>query len=102
MTDPSTGADMSKDSSSSRSMAKLARAACKLGIDRIERHLFLCADQTKPKCCELQDGLASWDYLKQRLDQLGLTRAGGVYRTKANCLRICQQGPIAVVYPEKA
>jgi len=23
-----------------------------------------------------------------------------VYRTKANCLRICEQGPIAVVYPE--
>ena len=23
-----------------------------------------------------------------------------MYRTKANCLRICEQGPIALVYPE--
>lgn len=70
------------------------------GVDRIERHIFLCADQTKPKCCELEVGLVSWDFLKRRLDELDLTRSGGVYRTKANCLRICQQGPIAVVYPE--
>ncbi|MDD2519944.1 MAG: (2Fe-2S) ferredoxin domain-containing protein, partial [Kiritimatiellae bacterium] len=56
--------------------------------------------QTKPNCCTREQGLASWDYLKKRLDELGLTGDGGVYRTKANCLRICQQGPIAVVYPE--
>ena len=31
---------------------------------------------------------------------MNLTGAGGVYRTKANCFRICQGGPIAVVYPE--
>ena len=72
------------------------------GVDRIQRHIFLCADQTKPKCCPLEAGLTSWEYLKGRLDELGLTRAGGIYRTKANCLRICQQGPIAVVYPEGA
>ncbi len=78
----------------------LRQIAESFGVDRIRRHIFLCADQTKPKCCELADGLASWDFLKARLDELGLTRAGGIYRTKANCLRICQQGPIAVVYPE--
>ena len=72
------------------------------GVDRIERHIFLCADQTKPKCCPLEVGLTSWEYLKGRLDELGLSRGGGIYRTKANCLRICQQGPIAVVYPEGA
>ena len=91
---------MSKDSSSSRSMAKLARAACKLGIDRIERHLFLCADQTKPKCCSRSEGMESWDYLKDRLKELDLTGDGGVFRTKANCLRVCERGPIAVVYPD--
>jgi len=68
-----------------------------LGVGRIRRHIFLCADQTKPKCCTKEAGLESWDYLKRRLSELGLTH---IYRTKANCLRICQLGPIAVVYPE--
>jgi len=71
-----------------------------LGIDSVRRHIFLCADQTKPKCCKLEEGLESWEYLKSRLKELNLTGRGGVYRTKANCLRICEQGPIAVVYPE--
>ena len=80
----------------------LRQIASSFGVDRIRRHIFLCADQTKPKCCDHAVGLASWEFLKARLDELGLTRAGGIYRTKANCLRICQEGPIAVVYPEGA
>jgi (2Fe-2S) ferredoxin len=72
-----------------------------LKINKIRRHIFLCADQTKPACCSKEDGLESWNYLKRRLEELGLTKADDcVYRTKANCLRVCQQGPIAVVYPE--
>lgn len=70
-----------------------------LGIDEIKYHIFLCCDQRKPKCCSMEDGLASWEYLKNRLNELQLTGVGGVYRTKANCLRVCTQGPIAVVYP---
>jgi (2Fe-2S) ferredoxin len=81
---------------------KLQGIAERLGVNRIQRHVFLCADQTKPKCCFLDDGIASWNYLKGRLDELGLTNQGGVFRTKANCLRLCRQGPIAVVYPEGA
>ena len=64
------------------------------------RHIFLCADQTKPKCCPLSVGLESWDYLKKRLAELGLDRKGGIMRSKANCLRVCAAGPLAVVYPE--
>jgi (2Fe-2S) ferredoxin len=71
-----------------------------LGIERVRRHIFLCCDQTKPKCCEKEVGLESWEYLKRRLKELGLVGAGGVHRTKANCLNICREGPIAVVYPE--
>jgi (2Fe-2S) ferredoxin len=72
-----------------------------LRINKIRRHIFLCADQTKPACCSKEDGLESWNYLKRRLEELGLTKAENcVYRTKANCLRVCEQGPIAVVYPE--
>ena len=71
-----------------------------LGIPHIKRHIFLCCDQTKPKCCDKEASLESWHYLKDRLKELGLSEQGGIYRTKANCLRVCQRGPIAVVYPE--
>ena len=73
-----------------------------VGADRIERHLFLCADQTKPKCSTRDDSVAAWDFLKRRLKELQLSEQGGILRTKANCLRICEGGPIAVVYPEGA
>jgi (2Fe-2S) ferredoxin len=71
-----------------------------LGLDRIKYHIFLCCDQRKPKCCSLEEGLASWEFLKNRLHELKLTGIGGIYRTKANCLRVCIKGPIAVVYPD--
>ena len=79
----------------------LVQIAEKLQIASIRRHIFLCADQTEPKCSTREDSLASWQYLKKRLAELGLLEGRNcVYRTKANCLRICEHGPIAVVYPE--
>ena len=80
----------------------LKAIAEKRRVPRIQRHIFLCCDQTKPNCCTKEQGLASWEYLKKRLEELKLTGDGGIYRTKANCFRICQGGPIAVVYPEGA
>lgn len=77
---------------------RLTQVAAGLQIPTIERHIFLCADQTKPKCCTKEAGLEAWDYLKRRLAELGVLDR--VYRTKANCLRVCEQGPIAVVYPD--
>jgi (2Fe-2S) ferredoxin len=76
-----------------------------LKLDCIQRHLFLCADQTKPLCCNAEAGLAAWDYLKKRLKELKLDRPTDdrpqyIFRTKANCLRVCNQGPILVVYPD--
>lgn len=73
-----------------------------LGLNRIRRHIFLCADQSKPKCCSRDRSIESWEYLKDRLDELGLHRTDGpvIFRTKANCLKVCEDGPIAVVYPE--
>lgn len=73
-----------------------------IGVPVARRHIFLCCGQTKPKCCEMERGLAAWEFLKRRLKELGLSEQGGVLRTKANCLRICEGGPIAVVYPEGA
>jgi (2Fe-2S) ferredoxin len=78
----------------------LENRCAELGIPDIQRHLFLCCDQTNAKCCDKTTGLVAWDYLKKRLDELHLTGKGGIYRTKANCLRVCQQGPIAVIYPD--
>ena len=73
-----------------------------MGVSVAKRHIFLCCDQTKPKCCDKERGLAAWDYLKARLKELGLSEQGGILRTKVNCFRICEGGPIAVVYPEGA
>jgi (2Fe-2S) ferredoxin len=80
---------------------ELRREAAKYGVGSYTRHIFLCADAAEPKCCARERGLESWNYLKNRLKQLNLSMAeGGVYRTKAGCLRICVHGPIAVVYPD--
>jgi (2Fe-2S) ferredoxin len=73
-----------------------------IGANVARRHIFLCCDQTHPKCCERERGLASWDFLKRRLKELGLSEQGGILRTKTNCLRVCEGGPVAVVYPEGA
>lgn len=83
-------------------MNDLRNVADALGIGKIERHIFLCADQTDAKCCAKEASLESWEYLKKRLKDLGLAggRDSSVFRTKANCLRVCLHGPIAVVYPE--
>ncbi len=93
---------MQDESSFEEMVAGQRKMAAQLGIDRLARHIFLCCDQTKPNCCDKERSLEAWSFLKARLDELGLSGAGGVYRTKANCLRICQGGPIAVVYPEGA
>jgi len=79
---------------------KITNKVESLQISKVKRHIFLCSDQTEPKCAPKKKGLESWKYLKKRLKELGLQQSGHVYRTKANCLRVCMQGPIAVVYPE--
>lgn len=78
----------------------LQKAAEALGLSQYKFHIFLCADQTEPKCCVKEAGLESWEFLKRRLKELNLAGPNPlVYRTKANCLRVCVNGPIAVVYP---
>lgn len=79
----------------------LRKAAEPLGLTDFKRHIFLCADQTEPKCCAKEEGLEAWEFLKRRLKELNLAGPRPlVFRTKANCLRVCVQGPIAVIYPE--
>lgn len=98
---------------------RLESIASALSIPTAERHIFLCADQTNPKCAPREMTNALWRHLKARLKSLGLTSAppkwsgvpdaepgpagpggGRVLRSKVDCLRICEQGCIAVVYPE--
>jgi (2Fe-2S) ferredoxin len=80
---------------------ELSAAIETFGLEKYRRHIFLCADQTEPKCATKDASLESWEYLKRRLKELKLAGPEPlVYRTKANCLRVCVSGPIAVVYPE--
>ena len=71
-----------------------------LEVNPVKYHLFLCCDQTNPKCCDYEQGIEAWEFLKRRLKELNLTEEVGIFRTKANCLRLCKQGPLAVVYPD--
>lgn len=75
---------------------KLQKAAQTLKIGQYQRHIFLC---TGPKCCTPEQGNESWEYVKKRLKELGLSE-GPVFRTKVGCLRVCTEGPACVVYPE--
>ena len=80
---------------------ELLVAVTQYGLGRIQRHIFLCADQTDPKCAPREQTLVAWEFLKRRLGELGLTVGPRVVdRTKAYCLRMCVQGPIALVYPD--
>ena len=80
---------------------ELQRIAENLGLAKYRRHIFLCADQTEAKCAPKEQGLEAWEFLKRRLKELNLSGPEPVvYRTKANCLRVCMRGPIAVVYPD--
>lgn len=81
-------------------MVPLDQVAEKLGIGSFHRHVFLCVGG---KCATLENGEAAWTALKQELKDRNLSLAAGpnaCYRTKVGCLRVCNQGPIVVVYPE--
>ncbi len=72
--------------------------AAEFGVGRLRRHLFIC---TGPDCADAQQGDAAWEYLKKRMKQLNIAgRDGPCYRTRCQCLRICIDGPIGVVYPD--
>ena len=92
---------MSRDNSK-RDIAKAERALDKIGGETVARHIFICSVSDKQKCCKRDVGEASWKFLKKRLKQLGVAgKAGGVQRTKADCLQVCEAGPVAVVYPDR-
>jgi hypothetical protein len=76
-----------------------------IGIAKIHRHIFICADQTVANCCSKQASLESWEYLKKRLQEPKLGQPQNshpicILRTKANCLRVSCSRPIMVAYPD--
>lgn len=79
---------------------QLDKVVRNLKLGEHQRHIFLCVDPEKAKCCAPEEGRRSWKFLKARLRELKLDVSGQIFRSKAGCLRICQQGPIAVVYPD--
>ncbi len=99
---------------------RLGNIAGSLGIGSLDRHVFLCAEQSTPRCSTYEQSAAVWSLLKRRLKELGLASAppqwrgrdvderppapstvgGRVLRTKVDCLRVCERGPIVVIYPE--
>jgi (2Fe-2S) ferredoxin len=99
-------------------VSRLDKLAGALSIGQLRHHILLCAEQTTPRCATYDESSKVWLYLKRRLKELGLASApapwrgdltsepdtprgaGTVLRSKVDCFRICEQGPIAVVYPE--
>ena len=72
--------------------------ARQFGVGKLKRHLFICLG---PNCVASDEGLKTWEYVKKRMKELNIAGSDGpCYRTKCDCLRICIDGPIAVVYPE--
>ena len=80
--------------------SKIAQVAENLGLNLTQRHIFLCVKSTPQSCCDSALALQSWEYLKIKLKELKLSERGGIQRTKADCLRVCDSGPICVIYPE--
>ena len=98
---------------------RLRLIASTLSIGGLQRHIFLCAQQSNPRCSTYEESKAAWRRLRSLTKRLGLASApppwrgdfsrrptlsgpggGSVLRSKVDCLRVCEQGPIAVVYPD--
>lgn len=72
--------------------------ATKFGVGKLTRHLFVCIGND---CCTSEEGERTWEYVKKRMKQMNIAGEDGpFFRTKVQCLRICIDGPVAVVYPE--
>lgn len=92
---------MANPASEQEDIARARSALAKIGGEAIQRHLFLCCMSEKQACCSRETGQRVWNYLKRRLKELGLAGKGGVQRTKADCLQICEAGPIALIWPDR-
>jgi len=81
---------------------RLRKIAQGLGIPETQRRIFICAEPTKPKCCKNTNGEEAWSFPKKRMKELDKEDYGGIFRSKADCPKVCKGHPIAVVHPEGA
>ena len=79
---PNVPRDASSTDTSASEPQSIEQIVDTVGLHQTRRHIFLCCDQTKPKCCDRQRSIEAWEYLKRRLKELGLSEKGGVFRTK--------------------
>jgi (2Fe-2S) ferredoxin len=85
---------------SDHSLDKARREAEKLGLSRVERHLFMCTDRDTAKCASRGEMKDAWKYLCRRLKELRLTKTHTVMCSECACFDICKGGPILVVQPD--
>lgn len=76
----------------------IEEATARIALGSARRHVFLCVHGD---CAPKEIAEESWKFLKRRLREVGLADVeGGVLRTRADCFRICREGPVMVVYPD--
>ena len=71
--------------------------------ESIQKHLLLCATPTKQKCFKGNEGEKAWQCLKKTIKKFENNPASKnihILRSKADCLRICKNGPILLVWPD--
>ena len=68
------------------------------------RHISLCAPGIYLRCCSAEQGAKLWKNLKTRLKEFGLISAspssGIILRSRVDCRRICERGPVAAACPK--
>lgn len=68
------------------------------------RHIFFCtnvrAEGADRPSCGRCGSEAMRGFAKRRIKELGLAGKGGIRVNTAGCLDRCEEGPVAVVYPE--
>ncbi|MBI4881295.1 MAG: hypothetical protein HY812_16795 [Planctomycetes bacterium] len=82
------------------SRAKSGGSACRRGNAAARHHVLLCGDRKRARCAGAKKLAKSWEHLKRRVKRIDLPGGGQVLVSRCDCLGVCADGPIAVVYPE--
>tara|TARA_R110002095_G_scaffold116037_1_gene101265 strand:- start:364 stop:669 length:306 start_codon:yes stop_codon:yes gene_type:complete len=66
-----------------------------------KRHMFICTNAREDGvCCQDYAALEKRKQVKNYAKKLGLTGQGKMRINTAGCLDRCDEGPVAVVYPD--
>ena len=70
---------------------------------KVHKHLLLCSTPTKQKCFKGDEGIKTWECLKKTLKNYENdthSKKIQIFRSKVDCLRICKNGPILLIWPD--